>query len=79
MERLPDGSALLHDPESDAIYAITVTAAIAWDLYVGGSGIEEIAERLARLFEVSVPDARRDLTVLLDQLAGLGLIERDGR
>jgi len=76
MERLPDGSGLLHDPESDAVYAITVTAAIAWEMYRGGARTEAIAEHLARLFDVSVPDARRDLAVMLDQLADLGLLQR---
>ena len=78
MERLPDGSGLLHDPERDAIYAVTVTAAIAWELYRGGSSVEGIAEHLARLFAVSVPDARRDLAALLDQIAGLGLLQGGG-
>ena len=79
IERLPDGSALLHEPESDAIYAITVTAAVAWDLARDGNSVEEIAVHLAETYDVALPDARRDLAALVDRLAGLGLLEGDGR
>jgi hypothetical protein len=79
IEPLPDGSALLHDLETDAIYAINATAAIVWELYMGGTPVDQIADQLALIFEASVADVRDDVATLLDQFAGLHLLQMDGR
>jgi hypothetical protein len=79
IEALPDGSALLHDVETDAIYAINATAAVAWELYMGGMTVEHIADQLALIFDVSAAAVHADVATLLDQLAELELLQMDGR
>jgi hypothetical protein len=79
MEPLPDGSALLHNRETDAIYAINTTAAIAWELYMGGTPVERIADQLALIFDAPVGAVRDDVATLLERLADLRLLQMDGR
>lgn len=76
MEREVDGEIILLDTESDLIHQLNKTASIIWRKCEEGASPGEIAEALAKDFDVEEHDAKVDVERTLEQLAQLGLKKR---
>lgn len=74
-EAMPDGSALVFDPVVNRAFALTSSAALAWELCDGCHDAAGMAARIADRFDVGARQAERDVTTLLDQLIALGLVD----
>jgi hypothetical protein len=56
-------------------YTLNVTAAHAWKELADGADVEELADALARQFDIGIEEAREHADALLRRLVGLGLVE----
>lgn len=74
LEVLPDGSALLYDPQTDQGHALAALAALVWDMSDGTLTVGEmIAELTATLPQI--PDLDQVVQALLDHFTLAGLLE----
>jgi hypothetical protein len=74
MEVLPDGSALLYDPQTDQGHALAALAALVWDMSDGTLTVEGmIAELTATL--PRIPDLDQIVQALVDHFTQAGLLE----
>ena len=73
-ETLPDGSAVLYDPQRQLSYAITASAVRVWDGCDGCQSEAAIVASLAEVYEAEPVVIARDVAALLDHLASLGLL-----
>ena len=72
-ERLDD-EVIAINMETGAYFALEGTAAECWSLAAAGVRTDAIVEVLVARFDVSAPDARRDLEALLEQLRAEALL-----
>jgi hypothetical protein len=77
-DSLPDGSAVLYDPCSERVYAISSTAAWVWGACDGTQAIEGLVNRLLETFEADPNTVYKDIGVLLHDLRESGLVEDMG-
>jgi hypothetical protein len=78
LERLPDGSGVLYDPQNAMTYAVTASAVLVWEACDGTHSALAITERLAGVYDAPHEQIARDVAALLAHLDGLGLFEPDG-
>lgn len=78
-EPLPDGSAVLYDPEAETAYAISESAALVWELCDGAHSATAIGQELATVYDAPADVIARDVDALLRRFQELGLLERAGR
>ncbi len=70
-----EGDCLILDLESGRYFGIGEVGGFIWRLLDGGRSIEEIADRVARHYEVSRERAAEDAQELVQQLSELGLLQ----
>lgn len=63
------------DLSSGRYYSLGEVGGFIWERLDGGLELEMIADSVAKEFEVSESEARRDLLEFVESLAELGLIE----
>jgi hypothetical protein len=75
---LPDGSAVLYDPCSERVYAISSTAAWVWSACDGAHAVDEVVGRLLESFETDASTVDHDIGLFLQDLDQRGLVEAEG-
>lgn len=78
LEREVDGEILLLDTESNLIHQLNKTASLIWRQYQEGASPGDIAEMLARDFEVEQHTARADVEQTVGRFAQLGMTGKRG-
>jgi len=73
---LGDGAAIL-DLKTGTYFSLGETGAFVWNALKGGAGRDEIAEAMAREFDVPRERTSSDLETFLDQLVRAGLVRVD--
>jgi predicted transcriptional regulator len=72
--QLVDGETLVLDDENGYIHQLNPTASFIWSQCDGKSTTTEIAQRLAKEFNVEVDVATRDVTDTIEKLRDLNLL-----
>jgi len=60
----------------ECIYSLNETAATTWDLLDGSQSLRQVLDRIIFEYEVEPEDAAQDLLELVDQLVGIGALEK---
>jgi hypothetical protein len=66
-----DGEVLVHDTDADRIHQLNVSASFIWRRLADGASANEIAEHLAKEFDVVEDQAQRDVSEILRQFLAL--------
>lgn len=74
MEVMPDGSALLFDPQTEQGHVLIPFAGLVWDMCDGTLTVADIHADLAQLLPTT-PDLAATVQALLTEFAELGLLE----
>jgi Coenzyme PQQ synthesis protein D (PqqD) len=69
-----DGEATIVDLDSGTYYALNESGSLIWDGLIAGSETSEVAEALARAYELDADDASRSVDDLVKRLAEANLI-----
>lgn len=78
IERLPDGSAVLFDPETMMTYAVTHSAVMVWEACDGAHSPDAITLALTDAYDAPPDIITQDVDALLAHFHDLGLLEPDG-
>lgn len=57
-----------------ATHVLNKTAAFIWEMCDGKCGVDEITERLCERFDVSLEEARADVSEIIEKLTQLGIM-----
>ena len=71
-----EGGVYVLGHEGAMLRVLNATGALIWTLCDGTHAVEDICARLTEEFDVSPPDARRDVQEFLDELCQTGLIDQ---
>jgi Coenzyme PQQ synthesis protein D (PqqD) len=71
-----DGEVVVLDLEGAAYFTVSHSGRTLWPLVVGGTSVEELADRLVERFSLEREVAERDVRSFLDSLGREGLLER---
>ncbi len=74
MEVMPDGSALLYDPQSDQGHVLTALGALVWDMCDGSMTSQAICEECAALLP-QLPDTFNVVHDLIASFRELSLLQ----
>ena len=74
VQRIGDET-VLHDGGRKQAHVVNQSAAWIWDHMDGSSSTDDIADLLAREFNVLVEVARRDVAAVADEFRRLGLLD----
>jgi hypothetical protein len=74
MEREVDGEIILLDTESNLVHQLNKTASVIWRKYQDGASPGEIAEALAKDFDVEEYKVQEDVKRAIDRFRALELI-----
>ena len=61
--------------DADSIYVLNETGAAAWDLFDGVLNLQEVADEIAKRFEVTPERALEDLELYVEELMAAGALE----
>ena len=64
----------IYEAETDGLHMLNATALAIWELCDGHTNIEEMVSAISELTEMSIGEAREDVTITLATLEGLGLV-----
>ena len=73
-----DREATIVDLEKGVYYALNEPGSLIWDEVIGGATQTDVADAVARTYEVDGKEAERVVGALIDQLAKAGLIVENG-
>ena len=62
---------------TNRIYELNRTGARLWELLQGGKDLEQAREEMLLEFDVSEDELRSNLNEIVDEMAAMGLLERD--
>jgi hypothetical protein len=71
-----DSEVVVLDLEGSAYFTVSRSGRTLWPLVVGGTSVEELADRLVERFSLEREVAERDVHSFLDSLGREGLLER---
>lgn len=71
-----DGEAVIH--RAGRVHALDPVATLVWRCCDGDASVDEIAEELAEVFAMPRATVTRDVAVMVDELAALGLLVSNG-
>lgn len=74
-ENLPDGTALIFDPQTERAHPLTASAAIVWEHCDGAHSVAAIVQKLSDVYDASQDIIARDVHALLNQLSESSLLE----
>lgn len=74
MEVMPDGSALLFDPQTEQGHVLTAFAGLVWDMCDGTMTSAALTAELAQLLP-ALTDLAQTVQALLTEFSELGLLE----
>ena len=77
--RLPDGSTVLLDPETELYFGLDEIGALVWSELAEGRSPPSILADLVDTFDAEHDEIERGLSALLDDLVNEGLIVADQR
>lgn len=63
--------------QTNRIYTLNQTGARLWELLDGGADLEQARNQMLLEFEVTEAELRSNLDQIVDELAEMGLVERD--
>lgn len=75
--RVIDGEAIIMDVRSGVYYSMQGTGSFVWEQIDGGATVQDIAQALARRYDVSPERALKDVTSLVEQLLQEGVVRYD--
>lgn len=61
--------------DTNALVVLNETAAFVWELLAEERTVGDLANAVARAFDVDVATARADVEAFLEEIAGMGLLE----
>jgi hypothetical protein len=61
---MPDGSRVIHNSESETVFALNATAGAAWDACSSANTIAGVAEEMRRSFDPAVTDELAEACIL---------------
>ena len=70
-----DGEVVIYHEEAATVHVLNPTATIVWRCLDGSSGLNEICDDLAAVFEVDVERLRRDVIAVVRAFGRQGLLE----
>jgi hypothetical protein len=73
VQRIGDET-VLHDAERQQAHVVNQSAAWVWEHFDGIRSTDDIADQLAREFEIPVEAARSDVSAVTDAFRRLGLL-----
>ncbi len=73
--RRVEGDTLILDRQGRLVHQLNQTASFIWDRCDGTSAVADIADQLAKAFDVDPRLAAQDVAALICQLQQLGLLE----
>ena len=78
VKKVDDGLLIL-DKSNEKIHQLNETASFVWECFTEGQKPEDIAAEIAKKFDVSESDARRDIDKIVEQFSALGLLQATGQ
>ena len=64
----------IYEAETDGLHMLNATALAIWELCDGHTNIEEMTSAISELTDIEIGQARKDVTITLATLEGLGLV-----
>jgi hypothetical protein len=76
IHKLPDGSTVIVDPKSEAVFALNSTAGAAWEACSGPTTLAAVAESMQRSFDHEISEELAEEAIL--QLHDKNLVKTSG-